>query len=101
MDSGYYYTNSYDNTYWRTQRDYLRVYIGISTTNYQPKYFYGTYNDYTLTYTSDFLYLYWSTSYTEKGFEGYVEREGQRSDLVEINYLTSEMFYHVSLSSLL
>ena len=38
----------------------------------------GTYNDYTLTYSSDFLYLYWYTNDEDydKGFEGYVEREG-------------------------
>ena len=38
----------------------------------------GTYNDYTLTYPSDFLYLYWYTNDEDydKGFEGYVEREG-------------------------
>ena len=39
---------------------------------------YGTHNDYTLTYSSDFLYLHWTTIYKAegKGFEGYVEREG-------------------------
>ena len=42
---------------------------------------YGTgtnYDDYTVTYSSDFLYLHWSTSDedNETGFEGYVEREG-------------------------
>ena len=39
---------------------------------------YKTYNDYTLTYSSDFLYLQWSTNDKDsaKGFEGYVEREG-------------------------
>ena len=39
---------------------------------------YGTYDDYTLTYSSDFLYLRWSTNKEDsnKGFEGYVEREG-------------------------
>ena len=39
---------------------------------------YGPYNDYTLTYSSDFLYLHWTTTdgAEGKGFEGYVEREG-------------------------
>ena len=39
---------------------------------------YGPKNDYTLTYSSDFLYLYWSTNdeNSEEGFQGYVEREG-------------------------
>ena len=66
----------------RESSDSLRVYVGISTSSYNHKTIYrgynGEYDDYTVTYSSDFLYLHWSTNaaMNQKGFEGYVEREG-------------------------